>query len=249
MIAVGLAVSARVRRSSHALALLLAFWVANAVIAPRAAADISRRVHPTPTAFELAERVQRDTYDGLPVHTYNLRRAAELRARLLGTYNVSRIEDLPVNFRGIDYLEREAHANEVWDRHYRALWAAFDRQRAVHDWAGWIAPLVAVRALSMALAGVDVFHHRHFAAEAEAYRRELVLAMNRALAYTAGSEKRGAYTADPSLWGNVEPFAYRQPGMGWALGHARSSWLALSAWWVLACVALLLAVRRAPVES
>ena len=179
-----------------------------------------------------------DTYDGLPVHDFNVRRAAELRERLLRTYHVSRVEDLPVNFRGMDYLEREAHSNAVWDRHYAALWTAFDRQTAVHHMAGWVAPLMAVRALSMALAGVDIFHHRDFAMEAEAYRRRLVLAMNSALAHGAGSRKLGAYTADASLWSSVEPFAYRQPDITWALGHVRSEIGALAAWALLTCAAL-----------
>jgi ABC-2 type transport system permease protein len=247
-VALGLSVSAIARRSSHALAVLLAFWVFNAVIAPRATSDVSRRLYATPTAFAFAAGVHHDTYDGLPVHDYNVRRAVALRERLLRTYNVSRVEDLPVNFRGMDYLEREAHSNAVWDRHYAALWTAFDRQTAVHHMAGWVAPLMAVRALSMALAGVDIFHHRDFAMEAEAYRRRLVLAMNSALAYGAGSQKLGAYTADASLWSSVGPFAYRQPDITWALGHVRTEIGALAVWALLVCSALVLAVRRMGID-
>jgi ABC-2 type transport system permease protein len=247
-VAVGLAVSARVRRSSHALAALLAFWVINTVLVPRAASDVSRYLYATPTAFEFTERVQREMYGGLPVHTYNVKRAADLRHRLLETYNVSRIEDLPVNFRGIDYLEREAHANDLWEKHYTELWRTFDRQTSVHHLAGWLAPLMSVRALSMALSGSDVFHHRHFAMEAEAYRRQLVLAMNSKLAYAAGSEKRGAYAADRSFWSTIEPFAYTQPGIVWALNNVRGGWLALSGWVVAACAALVFATRRTAVD-
>lgn len=40
------------------------------------------------------------------------------------------------------------------------------------------APLIAVRTLSMALAGTDVEQHRHFATAAETYRRDLMRQMN-----------------------------------------------------------------------
>jgi ABC-2 type transport system permease protein len=247
-IAVALAVSAIAKRSSHALALLVAFWVMNAVIVPRGVSDLSRRMYPTPTAFEFGRRVQHDMYDGLAVHDYNVKRAADLRDRLLREYKVTRIEDLPVNFRGVDYLEREAHSNDTWDAHYRALWTSFDRQTAVHHAAGWAAPLIAVRSLSMSLSGADIFHHRHFAAEAEAYRRRLVFAMNDNLAHGAGSQKRGAYAAEASLWSTVEPFAYRQPELAWTLSHVRTSAAALAVWTLCACAALVFAVRRLRVE-
>jgi ABC-2 type transport system permease protein len=247
-ILLALAVSAASKRSSHALAILAAFWVVNAVMVPRAASDLSRRLYPTPTAFELGQSVHEQTYDGLTVHAYNVRRSTELRERLLREHRVSRIEDLPVNFRGIDYLEREAHANDVWDAQYRGLWSAFERQTVVHHLAGWAAPLMTVRALSMALVGVDFYHHRDFAAEAEAYRRRLVFAMNDNLAHGAGSQKRGAYAADASLWATVEPFTYRQPDLSWSLGHVRTSAAALAGWALAACAGLMMAVRRMTVD-
>lgn len=247
-IAMSLAVSAMAKRSSHALALLIAFWVINAVLVPRGASDLSRGMHPTPSAFEFGRRVHHDTYEGLPVHDYSVKRAADLRSRLFDEYHVTRIEDLPVNFRGIDYLEREAHSNDTWDAHYRALWASFDRQTDVHHAAGWVAPLVAVRALSMALSGADVAHHRHFAAEAEGYRRRLVFAMNNNLAHGGGSRQQGAYTAEASLWSTVGPFDYRQPGLAWALSHVWLGAAALAAWTLAACAALLAAVTRMSVE-
>jgi ABC-2 type transport system permease protein len=247
-VALGLAASAVLRKSSHALAVLIAFWVVNAVLVPRTAADVSRRLYPTPTAFEFAQKVEHDTYDGLPVHAYNVKRAADLRNRLLEQHNVSRIEDLPVNFRGIDYLEREAHSNSVWEQHYGQLWEAFERQTNVHQIAGFAAPLLAVRSLSMALTGVDFFHHQHFAAEAESYRHRLVLTMNSDLAYSAGSQKLGAYVTEPALWNKVPAFEYRAPDMTWALQRVTASTRALGTWLVIALTMLVASIRLVGVE-
>ena len=167
---------------------------------------------------------------------------------MLDQYNVSRVEDLPVNFRGVDYLEREAHSNAVWGRRYRELWAAFARQTHVHQVAGFFAPFLAVRSLSMALTGADFFHHQHFAAAAEAYREELVLTMNADLAYGAGSAKRGAYVTDPALWSKVHPFDYRAPDMAWALQRVTVAGSALGVWLLVSGGLLVVAVRRVGIE-
>lgn len=243
-----LAVSAFARKASSALAVLIAFWALNVVLVPRAAADLSRVWYPTPSAFEMHEAVRHDTYDGLPVHDYNVLRAADLRERLLAQYGVARVDDLPVNFRGIDYLEREARSNEVWAAHYEALWRAFEAQAAVHRAAGFAAPLLAVRAISMALTGVDVAHHQHFARAAEDYRRRLVLAMNTDLAYGGSSARRGAYTADPALWSTIDPFVYEAPDAAWALSRVPAAVAAMALWLSLAGIALTVSLRRVAVE-
>lgn len=247
MLAVALATSAVARSASQALALVIAFWIVNAVIAPRAASEVARRAHPTPSAFEFAEAVERDTYDGLPVHEYNLRRAQDLRTRLLADHHVTRVEDLPVNFRGIDYVEREAHSNRVWDKHYGRLWQLFEAQVRTQLLAGFTAPLVAVRSLSMGLAGSDFYHHQHFAQAAEAYRRRLVDMMNRDIAYSSTSSQLG-YTAGEALWDRLPPFAYRVPGPGWAMERYAWSLAALAFWMVAGCLALVATVRAMRVE-
>lgn len=247
ILVVSLAISAVARSSSHALALVIAFWVINSVIAPRVAADVPRRLYPTPTAFEFAEKVEQDTYDGLSVHAYNLRRAQALRAQLLGDYRVARVEDLPVNFRGADYLDREAHSNHIWDKHYGTLWQLFERQVRMHQLAGFAAPLLAIRSLSMGLAGTDFFHHQHFASAAEAYRRQLVDTMNGDLAFSSSSSQLG-YTAGEDLWQRVAPFEYRAPGMRWAIERQQWSLFALGSWLLMGVVMLGCAVKVMRVE-
>jgi ABC-2 type transport system permease protein len=245
---IGLAASAALRRSSHVLAALIALWMLNSLLVPRAVVDVSRRLHPSQTAFDMSEGVRRDSYDGLPIHEYHVRRAEDLRTRLLTNYGVRRVEDLPVNFRGIDYLEREAHSNQVWDEYYGRLRASFAQQMRVQDLAGFVAPLLAVRSVSMALAGTDLHHHQHFADAAETYRRRLVLTMNSELAYADGSARRGAYAADPSVWKSVPAFQYEAPPIGWALGHARLNVLSLVVWLCAAPAALAFSVRRMHAE-
>jgi ABC-2 type transport system permease protein len=232
-----LAVSGRARTARAALAVLIAAWALNVVLAPRVASDIARWRHPTPSAFQFAERLERETYDGLDVHTYNVRRARDLERRLLAHYGVARLEDLPVNVRGVDYLEREAHANRIFDSAYAELWTAFDRQARLQQTAGFTAPLLALRTLSMAVAGADFAHHRRFAEAAEAYRRQLVETMNTTLANSARTPTLAAI-AGPELWASVPPFVYRAPPLPWAIASQGRALAALAAWLVLSVAAL-----------
>lgn len=232
-----IAISARAGSVRGALAISVCLWVFNALLAPRLASEVATRLYPTPSAFEFAQAVLRQTYDGLDVHTYNVRRARELRTRLLREYGVARIEDLPVNFRGLDYLEREEHANHIFDVEYGRLWNAFDGQNRVQRWTGLAAPLMATRTLSMAIAGTDFNHHRAFAQAAESYRRRLVRAMNEDLAFHSTSARLG-YTAGSSLWASLPPFDYRAPSLSWALAQQRESLAALGLWLALGLGAL-----------
>ena len=107
---------------------------------------------------------------------------------------------------------------------------------------------MAVRSLSMALTGTDWFHHHDFAARAEAYRRQFVLAMNSKLAYGGSSKRQGAYAAEATTWFAIPPFEYRQPSVRMALSQARISMTALFVWTAASLAALLMASRRITVE-
>ena len=61
-----LAASAILKKPTHTPRRAHRLLIVNAVIVPRTAADVSRRLYPTPTAFEFARQVEHDTYDGLP---------------------------------------------------------------------------------------------------------------------------------------------------------------------------------------
>ncbi len=225
---ISLAVSARVRSSRLSLLILLGFWIANCLVAPRAATDLSKRLYPTPSAFTFAQQVAADLKNGVDGHDPADQRAARLLATVMRQYNVSRIEHLPVNFSGISLQAGEEHGNEVYDRRYGELWAQFDRQNRLQQAGGVVAPLLGIRAASMGLAGTDFAQHRHFAAAAEDYRRMLNRAMNQEI--TEKAPKNAPYLAGDDLWSRVPPFEYDAPGVGWVLGNVWPGLLALAGW-------------------
>lgn len=236
-VAVALAVSARTRSARVALLVLLGFWAVNSLVAPRALSDVARRVHPTPSAFQFVTALDADLKRGLDGHTPD-ERVAKLRDATLARYGVRSVDSLPVNFDAIAMQASEEEGNKVFDKHYGALYDAYARQNRVHQLGAVVAPLLAVRDLSMGLAGTDVEHHRAFATAAEQYRRMLVKRMNDAMAENSRTGDWG-WKADPSLWREVPPFTYEGPATTQALAsHGTSLWL-LGGWLVLAGLSVL----------
>lgn len=231
-IGVSLAVSAWAKSSQMALVVLLAFWIVNGLIAPRAIADVAKRAHPTPSAFAFQQAMDREMQSGPDGHDSADKRADALKQKVLKQYGVDKLEALPVNFAGISLQEGEEHGNVVFDKHYGELWNRFDQQNRLKQLAGAVAPMLAMQSVSMSLAGTDFAHHRDFAAAAESYRRFLVKKMNDDMTFNAGKEDF-SYLAKPALWQTVEDFRYEAPSAAWALSKQTVS-LALLAFWCVA---------------
>lgn len=231
-----LIVSAYAPSARVALIALLGFWTVNSLVAPRAMADIARRAHPTPSAFEFMTGVDTDLKKGLDGHSPNQRTEA-LKAELLARYRVTSVDSLPVNFDAVAMQRGEEDANKVFDRHYGALYDTYRSQNVVHQFGAVVAPMLAVRSLSMGLAGTDVEQHRRFAEEAEIYRRMLVKRMNDDMAVHSRTGDWD-YRAGPDLWRDVPPFEYTGPTTASVLGNHRWSMALLLIWLAGAAIAV-----------
>lgn len=246
-VSLSLAVSARASSSRLALVTLLAFWIVNGLIAPRAMADVARRVHPTPSAFEFAQAVEHDLKNGVDGHNPADRRAEELEQRVMKQYGVAKIEDLPVSFAGISLQQGEEDGNVVYDKHYETLWSQFEQQNKLKQLAGVIAPMLAIRSVSMGLAGTDFAQHRDFAEKAENYRRTFVKMMNDDMTVHAVKADFD-YQASPSLWQTVPDFEYSAPGVGWVLGNHAISVMVLALWFAATMIIMFIATKRLRVD-
>jgi ABC-2 type transport system permease protein len=246
-IGLALAVSAKAKSSQLALIILLAFWIVNGLIAPRAIADVAKRVYPTPSAFAFQQAIDREMQGGPDGHDTADKRAEALKQKVLKQYGVDKLEALPVNFAGISLQEGEEHGNVVFDKHYGRLWNQFERQNRLKQIAGLAAPMLAIQSVSMGLAGTDFAQHRDFAAAAEQYRRMLVKKMNGDMTYHAGNQDF-SYLAQPAVWRSVEDFSYEAPSTGWALRNQAISLGLLALWFVAAGAAALILTKKMRVD-
>ncbi len=235
-----LGVSALARSSRAALVTLLAFWLANSFLAPRLATDAARAFAPTPTWQDFRAGIAQDKAKTFG-HDESHPAFVAFRDETLKTYGVSRIEDLPVSFRGLALRKDDEAGYAIFDRHFGALQSAFDRQDALRAAPGFLFPLLALRPISMAFAGVDSRSQFDFATAAEAHRRDIQNQVSDNLIHFAHDNR---YVAGPELWRKIAAFAYRAPGAVFALGYSALPMIGLFAWLALACAFALFAARR-----
>jgi ABC-2 type transport system permease protein len=238
-----LAISAVASSSRVALASTLGVWMVVTVLAPRFMTDVVRTLHPTPSAAAFAAAMKRDLDGGVDGHASADDRDRQFEAAVLKKYGVDSISKLPVSFAGLSLEEGERHGNEVFDRHFSRLWATFAQQERVRGLAAAVSPVLAMRSLSMALAGTDVAQHLHFQSAAEQYRRTLMSAMNGEITTKA----RGTdfdYRADSATWARVAPFTYEAPATAWVISHHRTALFMLGAWSLLSIGLAWWSVRR-----
>jgi ABC-2 type transport system permease protein len=242
MLGVTLAVSAWARTARVALVTLLGLWIVNALVAPRVATDVARARAPLPAAEAFRTAIADDLRNGIDGHSPQDQRQNALRDSVLAAYGVDSIAELPVNYAGISLQAGEEYANRVYDRHYGALASTLLAQEALHRQLGLVAPLLAVRSASMALAGTDVYHHEHFVRAAEEHRRLIQRILNADIAQN--SRFGETYTAGPELWARVPEFAYEPPSLAAVIANEAPSALLLVVWVLLAGGAYGVGMRR-----
>lgn len=234
-LALSLAASARARSSRVALVGLLGFWLANVFIAPRLATDILRRADPLPTAQEFRAAIA-EAKKAQFGHDESHPAFVAFRDRVLKQYGVSRVEDLPVSFRGLSLREDDEAGYRIFDEHYGRLSGRIDRQDRLRAAAGFVFPLLALQPVSMAMAGTDNRHHDAFVRAAERHRRLIQTAASQDLIDHAPNGDP-AYKASAELWEKIPSFQFERSGTSAAFGSQASNFGRLT-FWSAGCVLL-----------
>lgn len=248
-----LAVSAQVRSSRGALLVLLSLWAAVVILVPRIAPDFAFAANPTPTRLEADIAIQRDLRRLGDSHDPNDPHFAAFKQKILDRYGVTRVEDLPVNYRGVLAMEGERLSALLFDRYAQKLSAAQQRQSGFALASAILSPTVAVRDLSMRVAGTDLDAHQRFLTQAEAYRYAIVQRLNRLQAEALTYADDGNRNKDPDAaqrvrigtdnWQSLPDFDYKAANPDAQLRSALPAalWLAL---WVAAIGVVLVITTR-----
>ncbi|WP_396594118.1 ABC transporter permease [Brevundimonas sp. R86498] len=246
-ILVVVAVSSLSRSSRGALLGLIAVWTVSVVLVPRGTAALATWAKPAPTRVEMDLRLAQDARRIGDSHNPDDPFFAAFKARTLSTYGVQRVEDLPVNFRGLVSAEGEALTAGLFAEYAKRT---ADQQRAQSAWlkAGAVlSPALAVRQASMAGAATDLENHVRFLEQAEAHRFDLVQRLNRlhAEGVQAGDDAARSSDLDAERrtrvsaknWAAVPDFHFRSATPAERAG-AMIAGLAGLAGWLLAAIGL-----------
>ncbi|MEM9664447.1 MAG: DUF3526 domain-containing protein [Bacteroidota bacterium] len=232
-----LVVSARARSAQGALVGLLAFWLLTTFVVPRLVTDAADAVHPTPDPITFQADIRADLNGLIPW----AERTKAVQERLMAEEGVSSVGDLTASVAGHTLLEAERDETEVFRSHYADLSAQHDGQRRVTQAGSVLTPYLAVKQLSMGLAGSDYTHHRHFAEAAEVYRYDFVQALNQDM---IDAQSQFGHTVGREMWEQIPAFTYAAPGAGWAVAQYGLSLGVLGAWVLALGLALPFTLRR-----
>lgn len=205
-------VSTLFARGRDALLALLAAWAVLVILLPRWVPDLANTAVALPTRFENAIHVEREYRALGDAHDPDDPHFAAFRERVLDEYGVARVEDLPVNYKGLVAIESERASSELFNRYADAAFDRQERQNRIVDGFAWLSPTLALRRLSMTAAGTDLAGFRRFLEQGEDYRYQLVQRLNRlqaeALTYADDTDPEKENRISHAHWQAFPEFRY-----------------------------------------
>ena len=167
-----------------------------------------------------------------------------MQAVYLKKYGVDSVQRLPLNFEWVAAQAGEDYHDRVQARHRAGLVRTLEAQNRLSTAASFVDPYLAVRNLSMALAGTDLYTSLDFQQQATDYRARFLARLNGDAARHSKYGQFYEYHQGQALWATVRDFAYRLPALAAVLPHYAPEMLALLLWVLALPLALHRTVRR-----
>jgi ABC-2 type transport system permease protein len=229
-----IATSVFAKSSNFALIVLLSFWMISALLMPKLTADISKKVHKTPSAIAYQEGIKEALSNGINGHDPTSEKAIAFKDSLLKVYRVKRIEELPISYRQLLMQEGERHETTVYKNAITRLNNVYLQQLKVHQVNAFVSPTILIRMLSMQFAKSDLQSHYNFLYQAEEYRGALISSLN--------SGPRGLVGKD-FFKENIK-FNYQPITLSQTMKKSTSNLLYLMLWWLLSGLLVILSVQK-----
>jgi ABC-2 type transport system permease protein len=232
--------SALLRRRAAVLATLATAWIGLTLVLPAVAVSSASNAVPLAGKLETDLAMLADLRKLGDGHNANDPAFARLRADLLAQHGVQRVEDLPVNLRGVVAQFAEEKLTATLNAYARAQMDAETTQAQVLARHGWLTPVLAVADASRVLAGTDLAHHHRFLQEAEALRYAFVQGLNRVhaerLAYaddirrSSDPEAERRTRVDAATWQLLDRFRFEPDAAAARVARAGPPLLMLGGW-------------------
>lgn len=246
------AVSALLPRRRDALFVLVGLWAVSALLVPRVAPDLAHAAYPLPDRLQTDVGIGRDLRAIGDSHDPDDPYFSQFRQSVLERYAVDRIEDLPVNYRGLVAVEGERLTSRLFDTYAARSADVQHAQNRLVAWASILSPSIALRQLSMAAAATDLSAHLRFLDQAEAYRYDLVQRLNQLQADGVSYADDTAQDADADRrkrvdqqhWQTIPRFRFQPAAASALLVTMLPGMTALLAWLAAALLLLGRVTRR-----
>lgn len=225
------------KTSKQSLLRLIGIWLLLLVLLPRGLQSLGTRLYPAPGKLAFEAAIEKDIIQQGDSHNPDDLHYKHLKDSLLKAYKADSVQQLPFNYSGFIMREGEKISAEIYQKHQKQLWNIYQRQNKVAEWAAFIDPFIAVRNISMALAGTDVNAYTDFQQQAETYRYELAQRMNELQMKYISNKKPGPednpYAISKEHWKETPDFSYQYMPLQKLLTHEMISILSILFWLIL----------------
>ncbi len=243
---IGVAASAIATSAGVSISVLLLFWIISSVILPKWAASTGENLYPLITNYVFKKIVAEDIANGLNGHDVASERAKRIEDSVLKAAGVDSVQHLKFNFEGYVMQRGEEYSSNVYDMHFRTIYAALEKQRKVQSFFAIASPAMLLRNLGMAAANASLETEIHFQQDAEAYRRTFVQTMNKDMMLNSkwGDDSWEHYKVKNSLYGQIHDFEVPTQPLSWRLGFVALEQATLLVWLLLAILLMMFISRR-----
>ena len=249
-----LAVSAINQKNSASFAILVSLWIVLCILLPRIGSSSAAALAPSPSKLEADFAVKEELRKLGDGHNAADPAFEQLKKNLLTKYNVDKVEDLPINFRGTVAQFSEKKLTEILNQFSEKRMQEELEQAQIARQFGWLTPTTAIRSFSMLIAGTSLETHHRFLREAEKLRFEFVQSLNKVhqdnLNYQADANRyKNADTAkaarvDAANWQVLSEFKFEPDTAETRLSRSLIYAIQLLFWVGLIALFLRFAVRR-----
>lgn len=171
-------ISSVTRKRNFTLGILVAIWLMSTFLIPRLAVASVGAVTTSVGKIDSDLTMQRELRNIGDGHNAADPAYSGLLNNLLIEHNVEKVEDLPVNFRGVVALYAEAKLTENLNRYSERRMSLELNQSQGMAKFGWLSPFLAISVASRAISGTDLNNHHKFLRETEQLRFDFVQGLN-----------------------------------------------------------------------
>jgi ABC-2 type transport system permease protein len=242
------------RKRTSVLASLTSAWLVLTLVMPSLAVSYATVSVPIMGKIENDLRMLTDLRKLGDGHNANDPAFQKLRADLLKEHGKDKVEDLPVNFRGLVALNAEKKLTEVLNEYAEERMALEYSQESVLMDSAWLSPYLAVSLLSRSMSATDLAHYHRFQREAETLRFEFVQGLNRAhadqLSYQDDINRNKDEASwqrarvDSVNWEVLDSYRFVAAGFEDRLNNGSPALYILIVWSVVSAIAYVLLGRR-----
>ena len=231
-------ISATSRKSKNALVKLLGIWLIFVVLMPKTSQALGSYFHPSPSKIKFKSEIEDELVRKGDSHNPDDPYFMSLKDSILNEYDVESVTDLPFNYGGFVMSIGEKNSSEIYNKHFSQLLDIYRSQNLVSRFGALINPYIAIKNVSMALAGTNFVSYTDFQTQAESYRYNLAQKMNELqMEYispnkTDGSEGK-THVIGQEHWEEFPDFEYSFLSIGSVLKSEALSILSLFGWILL----------------